>query len=109
MNRYALIHRLHWPAILLLIGVLALLYQTGVISYFWGYFWPLLLIVIGVLLLAERAVLAAEGYPGYPAANYAGAETPQPGHGDQAAGSAETALVPKRSQGFENDVNGGQR
>ena len=108
MNRYCLIHRLYWPAILLLVGVLALLYQTGVISYFWGLFWPLLLIVIGVLLLAERAVLAAEGYPAFPPANYAGAMRPQAGQGAQTAGTAETALVPKRNQGFENDANGGQ-
>ena len=61
MSRYILIRRLRWPAILLLIGVLALLHQAGVIAYFWRLFWPLLLIMIGLLLLAERAALAAEG------------------------------------------------
>ncbi len=68
MSRYILIRRLRWPAILLLIGVLALLHQAGVIPHFWRLFWPLLLIMLGVLLLAERAALAAEGYPPYPGA-----------------------------------------
>ena len=66
MSRYILIHRLRIPAVLLLIGVLALLYQTGVIPYFWRLFWPLLLILVGVLLLVERVALAAEGYPLFP-------------------------------------------
>ncbi|HTW62509.1 MAG TPA: DUF5668 domain-containing protein [Terracidiphilus sp.] len=62
MNRYILIRRLRGPAILLLLGVLALLDEAGVIDHFWGLFWPLLLIMIGVLLLAERAALAMDGY-----------------------------------------------
>ena len=32
MNRYILIRRLRGPAILLLIGVIALLHQTGIVS-----------------------------------------------------------------------------
>jgi hypothetical protein len=67
MNQYILIRRLRGPAILLLIGTLALLHSTGVLQRPWHLFWPLLLILLGVLLLAERAALAAEGeYPLWP-------------------------------------------
>ena len=62
MNRYFLIRRLMGPAIVLLLGVIALLHQAHLVH--WGIFVPLLLILIGVLKLAERAALAAEG--GYP-------------------------------------------
>jgi hypothetical protein len=116
MNRYVMIHRLRGPAVLLLIGVLALLHEWGVISYFWGLFWPLLLILIGVIMLAERAVLAAEGYPLYPGMPYQGAtyqgtetnpvDTPAAGQNSMAA---ESAIVPKRHPGFENDVDGGKQ
>jgi hypothetical protein len=68
MNRYTMIRRLRAPAILLLIGILALLHQMEVIPYFWRLLWPLLLIVLGLLLLAERAALAWEGYPPFPGA-----------------------------------------
>ena len=64
MSRYILIRRLRGPAFLLLVGVIALLNQADVLS--WGHAWPLFLILAGVLLLAERAALAAEGYPPYP-------------------------------------------
>jgi hypothetical protein len=64
MSRYIMIRRLRGPAILLLIGVLALLHQIGIVSHFWRLFWPLLFIMIGLIMLAERAVLAADG--GYP-------------------------------------------
>jgi hypothetical protein len=118
MSRYILIHRLRGPAILLLIGILGLLYQAGVISYFWSLFWPLLLILVGLIMLAERAALAAEGYPMVPGSPYAVANDPgvsYPGVAQAApaqnatAGTAETAIVPKRHQGFENDANGGQQ
>jgi len=115
MNRYIMIRRLRWPAILLLIGVLGLLHQAGVIEYFWRLFWPLLMILIGGIMLAERAVLAAEGYPVYSGTPYQGDAYQATGPMNaQAAPSenatnAESALVPKRHQGFENDVNGGQQ
>jgi len=69
MNRYMLIHRLMGPAILLLLGITALLHQAGVVK--WHLFVPLLLILIGVIKLAERAALASEPppqqpYPGQP-------------------------------------------
>ena len=117
MNRYILIHRLRGPAILLLIGVLALLDQMGVISNFWRLFWPLLLILIGVVMLAERAMLAEEGYPFFgwgPAdgANYPGAGNP--GAGQTAVPGtpanpepASTAIVPAHD--FENHLNGGEQ
>jgi hypothetical protein len=84
MNRYLIICRLRWPAVLLLTGVLALLDQAHILD--WGKSWPLYLILFGVLALAERAVMAsqpppvnpmypyAEAYPvtGYGAAAYPG-------------------------------------
>jgi len=101
MSRYILIRRLRWPAVLLLIGVLALLHQAGMIAHFWRLFWPLLLIMVGVLLLAERAALAAEGDAPLFGAPYTGA--------GQGAGPAGTAIMPSQPHDFENDVNGGQR
>ncbi len=116
MNRYFLIRRLRWPAILMLIGVIALLHEMGVIEHFWNLFIPLFLILLGVLLLAERALLASEGgYAPYAGAPYAGA--PYPGAIDPATGQpvapqqpvTETSIVPARTQPFENDPDGGQR
>ncbi len=115
MSRYIMIRRLRWPAILLLIGVVALLHQAGMIAHFWRLFWPLLLIMLGVLLLAERAALHAEG--GYSASccgvpyPYAGQAA---GHGTvpaagQGAAPAGTAIVPLQPRDFDNDVNGGQQ
>jgi hypothetical protein len=113
MSRYVLIRRLRWPAILLLIGVLALLHQAGVVPYFWRLFWPLLLIMIGLLLLAERAALAAEGYAPFFGSTYsdvgqAAGQGMPPGAG-QGAGPAGTVIVPSQPHDFENGVNGGQR
>ncbi len=64
MSRYVLIRRLRGPAFLLLVGFIALMAQAHIMS--WGHSWPLFLILAGVLALAERAALAAEGYPQYP-------------------------------------------
>ena len=106
MNRYILIRRLMGPAILLLIGVLALLHQAGVIR-FWPLFWPLLLILIGVLKLAERAALASEELPPYPTDPYAGyPNQPYPSAPMQAQPPVtETSIVPARR---DDDVNGGR-
>jgi hypothetical protein len=110
VNKYFLIRRLRWPAILMLIGVIALLHQMGAIEHFWHLFIPLLLILLGVLMLAERAVLAAEGgFPPYPGASYPGAIDPsaaQPVAPQPPATS--TSIVPARTQPFENDPDGGQ-
>lgn len=93
MNRYIIIHRLRWPALLLLTGVIALLDQADILS--WGRAWPLYPILFGVLLLAERATLASDppppppagypygyapaaGYPGYAQPGYPGAPVPPP-------------------------------
>ena len=70
MNRYLMISRLRWPALLLLTGVIALLVNFDKLE--WGQAWPLYLILLGVLALAERASLASQPppetpYPGYPA------------------------------------------
>jgi Domain of unknown function (DUF5668) len=114
MNRYILIRRLRGPAILLLLGVLALLDQAGVIDHFWGLFWPLLLIMIGVLLLAERAALAMDGYGDgygpYPCAPGGSAGDQNPG---QPPADPGTAIVPSQTQDltqrFGNGPDGEQR
>ena len=111
MNRYILIRRLRVPAFLLLVGVNALLANANILG--WGESWPFFLILAGVLLLAERAALAAEGYPAYPGApytgaGYTGATQPATAQETPSAPTAETALSPKRHEGFENDANGGQ-
>jgi hypothetical protein len=103
MNRYILIRRLRGPAVLLLIGVIALLHESGLVDG-WSLFFPLLLILIGVLKLAERAALAAAGdaamYQGatYPYGAQPGAVPPQPG----------TSIVPVATQDYGKGSEGGQ-
>lgn len=116
MNRYILIRRLRGPAFLLLLGIIALLHQTGVVYHFWHWFWPLALILWGVLLLAERAALEVDGYPQmYPDATYPGMGYPAgPYAGPEPIPSAPgTAIVPANSDlhAGSNDLersNGGQ-
>ena len=115
MNRYVLIRRLRGPAFLLLLGIIALLHQTGVVYHMWHWFWPLALILWGVLLLAERAALEMGGYPQvYPDAPYPGAGYPQqnpgtgPGMGTGPIPPAPgTSIVPANSDDLERH-NGGQ-
>ncbi|HUA97602.1 MAG TPA: hypothetical protein VMA34_04695 [Terracidiphilus sp.] len=118
MNRYILIRRLMGPSILVLLGLIALLNQAHLVS--WDLFVPLLLILIGVLKLAERAALAAEGYPPapYPAAPYAGAPYaggvnpstaggppyPQP----TSPAPTSTAIVPSSPFDLDKNSGGGQ-
>lgn len=107
MNRYILIRRLRGPAILVLLGVIALLHESGLVE-FWSLFFPLLLILIGVLKLAERAALAAAGdqvpYPGtaYPY----GAAAPPMSAAPQAP--AASAVVPPATQDYTRGPEGGQ-
>jgi len=108
MNRYILIRRLRGPALLLLVGLVALLHSTGVIHSFWHWFWPFLFIMLGLLLLAERAALASEeGYPGWPYG-----EPPNPNPGAGAGGPSypgqETAIVPAVPHDLGKDPDGGQ-
>jgi hypothetical protein len=110
MNRYILIRRLRGPAILLLLGILALLDEAGVIDHFWSLFWPLLLIMIGVMLLAERAALALDGYGPYPGAPYgSGADA----NAAQPPADPGTAIVPSQAQDltqrFGNGGNEGEQ
>jgi hypothetical protein len=110
MNRYILIRRLMGPAILLLIGVLALLHQADIIDSFWHLFWPLLLILIGVLKLAERAALASEPYPdATPYTGYqpypGGYPGTYPGAPAQPSAANETSIVPASRNDI--DRNGG--
>jgi hypothetical protein len=109
MNRYMLIRRLRGPAFLLLLGIIALLHQTGVVYHFWHLFWPLALILWGVLLLAERAALEMEGYQQvFPEASYPGGPyAPGPGTGTGPVPPAPgTSIVPANSDDLER--NGGQ-
>jgi|WetSurMetagenome_2_1015567.scaffolds.fasta_scaffold170983_2 hypothetical protein len=93
MNHYIMIRRLRLPAILLLVGVIALLDQTGVLHHFWHWFVPLLLILLGVLMLAERAALATAG--GYPEGPYPGQPFPGPYQGTNVGPNAgSTQIVP---------------
>ncbi len=102
MNRYMIVSRLRWPAILLLTGVIALLDQMNILS--WGHAWPLYLILFGVLALAERAVLAQDGPPppaypyGYPAAPGYPPQQPYPAAAPVTpAPPASTGIVPAHS------------
>jgi hypothetical protein len=112
MNRYVLIRRLRGPAILLLLGTLALLDQAGIIDHFWGFFWPLLLILIGVLLLAERAALEMGGYdaqmPYACAPSGSGPYADAAGTPGAPAANPGTAIVPAETHEFGNGSNGGQ-
>ena len=106
MNRYILIRRLMGPAILLLIGVLALLHQADIIDSFWHLFWPLLLILVGVLKLAERAALASEPYPdATPYTGYQPYPGGYPGAPVQPPAANETSIVPASRNDI--DRNGG--
>ena len=111
MNRYMLIRRLRGPAFLLLLGIIALLHQTGVVYHFWHLFWPLALILWGVLLLAERAALEMEGYPQmYPEVQYPGgyAQGPNPSAGTgPVSPTPSTSIVPADRNDLER-TNGGQ-
>jgi hypothetical protein len=110
MSRYILIRRLRGPAFLLLIGIVALLHQTGVVYHMWRLFWPLAMILWGVLLLAERAALEMEGYPPpYANGTYAGAPYAQPPMSGPVAGvppAPGTAIVPANPDDLER-ANGG--
>jgi Domain of unknown function (DUF5668) len=88
MMSWLLIRRLRGPAVLLLVGVTALLNQWDILSF--GRSWPLYLILFGLFSLAERAALSQAqmdgfdpitGQPRSEAAMYAtpGAPYPPPG------------------------------
>lgn len=104
MNRYLIVCRLRWPALLLLTGVIALLDQMDVLT--WGRAWPLYLILLGVLALAERAALASEPFPpppdypyaaGYQAAGYAPQAGPYAGPYAGPMTGAGPAVTPQQS------------
>jgi hypothetical protein len=89
MNRYMLINRLRWPAVVLLAGIIALLCSLGVIDHFWHWFFPLLLILLGGLMLGERVALASE--EGYLPPTYGGAPYPGVPQGQQPATASSPA------------------
>ncbi len=105
MNRYILIRRLTGPAVLLLIGTLALLHQMGIVERWWHLFWPLLLILIGVLKLAERAALASEPFPDTPYAGQPQYPGSYPGAPAQPPAPNQTSIVPASRNDI--DRNGG--
>ena len=114
MSKYILIRRLTGPAVLLLLGIVALLHQADLVSF--NIFFPLLLILIGVLKLAQRAALAAAGdepmYPGYPG-GYPGAYPgysygPSPVPPAQTPVQTGTSIVPAPHQNSDGS-NGGQQ
>jgi hypothetical protein len=102
-----MIRGLRGPAILLLAGVIGGLYQLNVLDHFWHWFIPLLMILLGVIMLAERAVLATEGYSQepYPGQPYMG---PIVGSGLQGAPQAPTASAQAFTQDSGKDPEGGQ-
>jgi hypothetical protein len=115
MNRYIFIHRMIGPAVLLLLGVVALLSQAHLVHF--SIFIPLVMILIGVIQLAERMALSGCDYSG-PATGYG------PGMGPQAPGattygsdtygsgpaSTSTSIVPAPPHfGNGNDGEGGQQ
>ena len=112
MNRYLMVCRLRWPALLLLTGVIALLNQMDILS--WGHAWPLYLILLGVLALAERAAMATDpvppaGYPyGYDPAGYAAPAGPYTSAPAQPAPPASTGIVPTHTD-LETRGNDSQR
>jgi hypothetical protein len=63
MNQYYFVHRIKWPAMLVVFGITALLNEYHVLSF--GHSWPLYLIAFGLLTLAERAILAQMPPPEY--------------------------------------------
>lgn len=75
MNRFVMIQRLRWPAMLLLFGVNAMLNEWDILPF--SKSWPLYLILWGLFKLAERAALTNEEYPAYqqPVTPYAYAPT----------------------------------
>ncbi len=107
MSRYILIRRLWAPAFLLLVGVMALLAQANILG--WSQSWPLFLILAGVLMLAERAVLAAEGYPQNPGAANSGSTHPAAGSGGPQPGqNPGSAIVPSEPRDFGDHGSGAQ-
>jgi len=115
MNSYIMIRRLRGPAFLLLVGVLAWLNQADILS--WGRSWPFFLILAGVLQLAERAVLAAGGYPVMPTPG-----APYPGQPFQSAqdfrataniptypGQAESFVPPSHEGDPDKGAEGGKQ
>jgi hypothetical protein len=106
VSRYIFIRRLRGPAFLLLIGVNALLAQANILG--WHQSWPLYLILFGVLMLAERAALAAEGYPPPPIPPYSGMNPYGPAQppASPSPQTAETAIVPARPHDFTIDTHG---
>jgi hypothetical protein len=99
MNSYYFIHRIKWPAMLVVVGITALLDEYNLISY--SHSWPLYLIVLGVLTLAERAMAAQQvppaDYP-YPQPWPPVQGAPMPGQQPYPPAPASTAIVPVQDE-----------
>jgi hypothetical protein len=118
MNRYILIRRLRGPAFLLLVGVNAILAQSGVLG--WGESWPFYLILAGLFALAERAAIVTDGpppmppypphpYPGgtYPGGPYPGGPNPGTPYSGAPGTQPSASIVSAHSDDFDRDPNGG--
>ncbi|MGD0799705.1 MAG: hypothetical protein ABR906_00160 [Terracidiphilus sp.] len=111
MSRYMMIHRLRFPAVLLLIGVIALLYKTGLIDHPVSWCISLILILVGILMLAERAVLASDGgYPPFPGSPSAGAsDFRATAHIPTYPGQPEAYIPPAHQAESDKNSEGGQQ
>jgi hypothetical protein len=119
LNHYILIRRLTGPAVLLLLGIVALLSEAHVAG--WGIFIPLLLILLGVLKLAERVALTGEEYPqggpygggqygggSYPGGPYSGGPgAGGPGGPTPYSGQSSTSIVPAPPHDLSKGPDGG--
>lgn len=104
MNQWLLVRRLKAPAFLMLIGVMALLNESGVLG--WHRSWPLLLILAGLLSLAERAAVArVDQSQFYPQA--AVVYQPYPGTASTAPPVASTGLATHPTDAGNDPAQGG--
>ncbi len=106
MSRYILIRRLWAPAFLLLVGAMALLAQANLLG--WSKSWPLFLILAGVLMLAERAALAAEGYPQFPGTTNPALANPTAGRGSLQPAENPGSIAPTEPHDFGDHESGAQ-
>ena len=105
------------PAVLLLLGIVALLSEAHVAG--WGIFIPLLLILLGVLKLAERMALTGEELPQggpyaagpYPGGPYSGGSLSsrggRSGRGAALSGATSTSIVPAPPHDLSKGPDGG--
>ncbi|HEY6433843.1 MAG TPA: hypothetical protein VIZ17_17830 [Acetobacteraceae bacterium] len=110
-ERWLLIRRLRWPAVLLMFGVTALLHEWRILSF--GQSWPLYLVLFGVLALAERAAFTMpdpsqmpQQYPPY-TGSYPPPQPPPSGWTTPSSpASGGTSIVPAPPSDIERTEGG---